>query len=436
MNFPDKELLNKKFVSGFEILPFVYFQIMGNLNNETGAQSQFPQVSKIKKLYRLIKAIPFFRIRKCSTLIFSTTVFNVKIGDTYKNTLHGYYKDINPEGVLLIEDPTPMDVNWKIKRPDDSGINYFFIIISKFIAAICNKIKKRHSADYDIFISTYPELFTLSNLSFKDYYYQIYSFFIKKLIKKSKCHQVIINCGSYGFDYASIIIAARSIGVKTIDVQHGMILNHIAYSASDEIASYQNYYNYLPDELWTFGEYWSNQVSWRYQKIVVGNPYLLDFQYKYINTAIGTDYLIISQAADKIEVIIGDYVDKLATAYPNSSICLRLHPVETIDVYKWLLEKHTNIVYSTFDKVVLYEDIAKSKYVIGINSTCLFESIALDKTPIIIDCEESRKTMPKDLGIWNSNPSVLIDIINKENQIDKDYLWYPDFHTKVSQLLS
>lgn len=436
MNFPDKELLNKKFVSGFEILPFVYFQIMGNLNNETGAQFQFPQVSKTQKMYRLIKAIPFFRIRKCSTLIFSTTVLNVKIGDTYKNTLHGYYKDLNPEGVLLIEDPIPTDISWKIKRPDDSGINYFLIIISKLIATLCNKVRKRYRADYDVFISSYPDLFTLSNLSFKDYYFQIYSFFIKKLLKKAKCHQVIVNCGSYGFDYASIIIAARSLGIKTIDVQHGMILNHIAYSASDEIASYNNYYKYLPDELWTFGEYWSNQVSWRYKKVVVGNPYLLDFQDKYIKTPIEMDYLIISQANETMEMVIGDYVDKLATAYPNCKICLRLHPVETIEVYKWLLERHSNIAYSTFDKVVLYKDIARSRLVIGINSTCLFEAVALGKTPIVIDCDDAQKVMPKDFGIWSSNPSELKDIISKENIIDKDYLWFPDFNTKVSQLLS
>lgn len=434
MKYPSSDLLQKKFVSGFDILPFVHYQIMCSLNKTQGVSLKIQRISIAKKLFRIFKSIPFFRVKRCKTLIFSSTLFNEKCGSSYQNILHGYYKKISPKEVFILEDPTP-DICWRIRRTDDSGINYLLLLVSRLFAMICHKIRKRYNSDYDIFIEKHPEIFNYGLLSYYDYFFQIYSFLIKQLLKATKCSQVIINCGSYGEVFSSIVVAARSIGIKTIDVQHGAIINHMAYSTSDIIADNENYYKYLPDELWTFGDYWSGQVAWKYRKIAVGNPHLLECQNKYVGIPIEYDYLIISQADEKSELTINEFVDELATKNPKSKICIRLHPAESKDVYIKLLEKYPNISFSTFAEINLYKDIERSKYIIGIYSTCLFEAVLFNRVPIIINSHEAQLRMPKNFGVRVSDLSNLDDLSMMNNVIDKDTLWYPDFYNKVSELL-
>ena len=58
-------------------------------------------------------------------------------------------------------------------------------------------------------------------------------------------------------------------------MQHGAILqSHLGYHADDFIVNHDEYATYLPDILYSFGDYWKQYIDWKYEIISVGSPHL------------------------------------------------------------------------------------------------------------------------------------------------------------------
>lgn len=110
-------------------------------------------------------------------------------------------------------------------------------------------------------------------------------------IEKTKCKWIAVNCGSYGETYAPLIKAAHDLDIKVAEMQHGAISqSHLGYHADDFIAKDKEYATYLPDVLYSFGEYWSQYVNWKYEIIPVGNPHLNQYIKQYANEEVINDF--------------------------------------------------------------------------------------------------------------------------------------------------
>ena len=430
------KLLDCYFKNGMMILPYYHSIIETRLNNQTFAGECAQKAPLYKSLISLLGGVFHCKIKQKNVLIFSSTLFNVQRDGHYYNSLHGYYYDLYPDDTLLIEDSDSSYI-WRTKNSYEnlSLLNTYIELICLVLRKICHAFAPIHRKDYDVFIEEYPNLFDAATLSKADYFTKFYAFFIRRVLKRVKPKVVLINCGSYGHTKAVVCYVARQMGIKVIEPQHGVTYNCQGYIAPDFILDSKEYGQYLPDALFTFGSYWNEFVNWKYEKVSVGNPYLNEYAAKIENVEITHDFLIISQPIDKdSDQSKVNFVKALSNTFPDKRILLRLHPSENYSQQKAIYDDCPNIEISCSTKV-LYEDIKRSRYVIGWFSTCLFECLAFNRVPIIVDTSLSREFFPHSVGVWVKTPEELkkidLDLVQKE--VDCKQYWADGFERNIKE---
>ncbi len=427
------------FSNGMRILPFYRTNIRDAAINYSGdtqwTSVKTRKISKIDILKSLLKNIGMVRIFKCKYLYFSNTVFNVKDENGgYFNSLDGYYYMLKPNESCIIEGH---DENYKWRTKSSyrglSFIDEYYQFIANVLGKFSLKLKACNNPDLEIFHQEHPQ-YSLKNLQRTDRMVYIYARLIRRLLKKSGCKVVFLNCGCYGSYHAIVSYVAKSLGIRVVELQHGMInKGHIAYGEDTELKNDNDYKQYLPDEVWTFGEYWSKQVDWDIKKIAIGNPYLNSFKTRFATINPKNKFLIISQHL--YQHVFKTFVPQLAECYPNETIILRLHPRDNAEDYSNLLETYKNIRLSS-SEVNLYQEICQSEYVIGIDSTCLYESVAFGKVPVIIDCEQSRRNFNHDIGVWVKTPKQIMECVQSQNTDIINQLWADDFDNNALKELN
>lgn len=433
----DIKLLDLRFSNGMLMLPYIRYKLMCSINQDNTSASIKKRISRIIVLKRLLSNLSKFAIRRKNLVYFSSTLFNIeseKNKGTFYNSLDGYYYNIFPNDSLLIEDADE-NMSWRTKDSYDSlsFVNTFLLCISSLLANIFNKIKPIHVSDFDYLEKKYTGVFSMIELGRIDYFCRIYSYLIKRILKKIGCRLIAVNCGTYGQAYALLIKAAHDLGIKVIEIQHGAITaNHLAYHADSFIVQDKEFATYIPDCLYTFGDYWKQYIGWKYDIVSVGNPHLNNHVARYANEEVAIDYLVISQPSLRNDLLA--FVNELASNFVEKSIVVRLHPRDDIDFYRKSFESIPNVSFS-FSSVNLYKDISRSHYVIGGYSTCLFEALAFHKSPIIIDTPLVRKYFPANIGIWVKTVSELENKQKEITSVDTSYFWADDFDNKVKRLL-
>ena len=437
----DRKLLSLRFSNGMLILPTIRYSLMCHINQE----SSIPQSSSRSKLSRiksLICGLAKLKIRKKKILLFSSTLFNVetKTKGHFFNSLDGYYYDIFPNDCLLIEDADE-NLTWRTTNTykNLSFIGTYIQLFAWTVSKVCNKINPIKNPDFDYLIEKYPNVYTTSELSLWDYFNRIYYCCMRLFFKWTECKLVAVNCGSYGGTYAPLIKAAHDLNIKVVEMQHGAITSeHSAYHADDFIVNNQEYATYLPDALYSFGEYWKQYIDWKYEILPIGNPYLNEYVSSYINKETDTDFLVISQPVISEDII--KFVRNLSVTFPEKRIRIRLHPRDVLEYYQKEVSNIPNVTLSVSTDN-LYKDISSSAYIIGGFSTCLFEALAFNKKLIIIDLPVNRKYFPSDIGLWVKSASELKRICDgpesafNENSIATTDLWASDFETNVKNAL-
>lgn len=439
MNYlEDKKLLELRFSNGMLMLPYIRYRLMCNINQDNSSASIKKRSSMITILKRLMTNITKVKIRKRKLVFFSTTLFNIELDDMkgyYYNSVDGYYYDLFPNDSLLIEDADE-DVVWRKNGSYDalSFIRTYLLLFSFKVSKICNIIKPICKPDFEYVFRNYPGVFSVEELGRIDYFNRIYSYLVKILLKMSGCKLIAVNCGSYGETYAPLIKTAHDLGIEVIEIQHGAITAaHPAYHADEFITHDKEYAKYMPDYLYSFGDYWKQYIDWDYKIVSVGNPHLNKYIARYKNEEVVIDYLVISQPSMRNDILA--FVKDLASRFAEKSIVLRLHPRDDLAFYKKSFEFFANVSFS-FSFVNLYKDISRSHYIIGGYSTCLFEALAFHKSPIIIDTPLVRQYFPTNIGVWVKTVSEL-EKQQKEiiSVVDTRYFWADDFESKVKRLL-
>lgn len=432
------ELLNCHFKNGMMILPYYHSIIEARLNQQTFAGEGVQKAPIRKRLWSLLTGLRHCKIKQKDILIFSSTLFNVKRNGIFYNCLHGYYYDLFPNDTLLIEDGDTSYI-WRTKDPcrNLSFVNTYIELLCLFLQKICHTVAPIRRSDYDLFIQEYPELFNGDLLSKADYFTKFYAYFIKKLLKRVNPRVVFVNCGSYGHTRAIICYVAKQMGIKVIEPQHGVTYKCTGYVTPKFIANSEEYQGYLPDTLFTFGDYWKQFVNWKYEMVSVGYQYLNEYAAKNCEAKVTHEYLVISQPMNEEEEEKKEmFVKSLSHSFPDKRILFRIHPSENYEQQKSIYKDCSNVEVSNSTKV-LYEDINRCKYIIGWFSNCLYECLAFKRVPIIVDTQYTRDFFPHNIGIWIENPKELKtkDLEAMQGTAGYSNYWATDFEHRVKSYI-
>ena len=386
------------------------------------------------------KGLKNFNLRRRKILVFSHTLFeNIRDGK-FVNNLHGSYYDLYKDDTLLMEDGDN-NYSWRTENsyPNLSFINTYLLYMAGIVSGILHRIHSLKSEEYQKFVSEFPDLFSYDSLSITDYYIRIYGFLLKILFKVVNPRVVIVNCGSYGGDMAVVCYVAKKMGIKVVEPQHGSTYHNWAYEVSESVANSEEYKKYIPDVFFAFGDYWLSHIKWHYEKISVGYQFLNEYASDSSEKTVTHDFLVISQPLDEYYPGTGkkEFVKELAMLFPELRILFRIHPSEQLESQKAIYNDSPNIEVVS-SSTVLYEDIMRCRFVIGWFSTCLFEVLAFNKCPIIVDTEPSRKYFPPDVGMWIKKPGELREIgIEKLNHIENhSHYWASDFSNNVQNYIN
>lgn len=201
--------------------------------------------------------------------------------------------------------------------------------------------------------------------------YKYYTNFFK--VKQPE--KIYIIC-SYGKE--ALIAAAQNLNIEVIELQHGVMTKyHFGYNFPNVKIPY------FPDKLFLWGEYWKDNVNLpKNVKIeLYGYPYLKRQYEKYKNIEKNLNQVIfISQGT--IGKSLSEKAMEFAKENPQLKVVYRLHPGEFLrwkKEYKDLYENRNlkNLEISDNNEKNLYEYLFESEYLIGVNSTVIYEALNL-----------------------------------------------------------
>ena len=432
----NSKLLDCKFSNGMPMLPYYHCGLISKMNNISYASEMTTLLPLWKRIKNLMKSWKKIGVKRKSILIFSSTLFNVKNDNGIFNYMHSYY-NIYKNDTLLIEDGD-LNFGWRTfdSVPCLSTVNSTMVFVASLFATLLNKIRPLHREDFIPFETDFSQHVLDSQLSRDDYFVKIYSFLLNILFDRVNPKCIILNCASYGHNMSVITYNAKKRGINVIEPQHGVIRKGPAYSASEIIVNSSEFNKCMPDVLFTFGEKWIQGVDWKYEKYVVGSPYLNEYAEKKRDFVPDYDYLIISQPmSGENERNKVNFVKRLACIFPDKRILFRIHPSENFSEQVNKYQGLDNISVSNSTSV-LYDDITNSVYIVGWWSNCLYEALAFGKNPIIVDTSQTREYMEQGVGIWIKDPSeITASILQKQNNIDFRQYWADNFEERVKMYL-
>lgn len=262
-----------------------------------------------------------------------------------------------------------------------------------------------------------------------------YNFFVRKVAAKVTGKNVFLNCGCYLGLNAILSWHFHNHGFTVIEPQHGYIgPNHCAYNYPKEIFNLPGVKEVFPDYFLTFGEKWGQDISIPSQIIPVGNKYLED----YVKTNQpkkddGSNILVVSQGTVTERMV--EIAKVVATAFPEKNIIFKLHPGEIPFKERYQeLEDFSNIEILGFENILPL--IAKAKYIVGYNSTTLFEALAFPGKKIF--CPMNSYTCgEKGFNLFESSEQLVQMIRKEQGKISggvAEQYWSPNWANNVKKL--
>jgi hypothetical protein len=261
----------------------------------------------------------------------------------------------------------------------------------------------------------------------------IYKIFFK--IKKPKKIFLVNSAG-----YESMIEAAKFLKIKTYELQHGSpSRGKLNYDYSSGIKK-----STFPDYFLSFGKILTNEIKFPIKSeniIEIGFPYLNQKLHQINNTFKKEDtLLVISQPfysknlrsfSIKLKKKLGDKI----------KILYKPHPLEILykdtDYFYELKENNIQVIKDYNHD--LYELLNKSKWVLGVSSTALYEAVAF-KCKVFVLMEPGYERL---LKLINLNFAHLVRSIEEiQNLMDKssnnntETLFYNDKNKTIKSLLS
>lgn len=333
-------------------------------------------------------------------LFFSSGITNVNIDGKYLNRVSDYFALCYPDSTLLIERPH----RWQHLRPRVNR-NVAYHLPLRVIAAGLERlpVKKTDNKTFLACIAyvdsrlkaTLGIEFTASQrrlLQTKLTRYcaglALQLCMYRSVYRRLNPDLIFFEDGHYG-GMGHLIRLAKELGIKTAEMQHGMIsAGHDAYNFAPAVLNSEIYRLYVPDYFLAYGQWWADHIQTPAQVINIGNPYYDTMRRKWKDKIIPQRKILLLSNGVKFDSYMEMAIKLNQMLSGQFEIIVRPHPRErntALQTYGHLCEE---ILIDDSDD--LYSRLAESYAVIGEISTALFEAIGFAKkifslsTPIAV----------------------------------------------------
>lgn len=254
--------------------------------------------------------------------------------------------------------------------------------------------------------------------------------------RKANIKYLVVENANYGGSYVSqLIFCANIMGIKTVEVQHGVL--DIAYQYGRELIKAPFFSNHKTSYLLTFGKYWNQQIESTTVGFDIGNAFLENVRNE-LSIKFDKTILFISQGditKDLIDIAIN--IDRKFSDDFNIFYCL--HPNEESN-------KNIYINYFRYSKIQIrsssefYPTLANCTFVVGSYSAALFDALYFNKTIFVHKNEYSDEFIPLQMGNRFENTSELIKLIQNHNFDNSfshvDQIWTYNWKSRFQQFIN
>lgn len=267
---------------------------------------------------------------------------------------------------------------------------------------------------------------------------------VKSLIEKQISPRIetkftIIQNASYLGRYAILTKILHELGYHVAEAQHGMIhAEHPAYNYPQSLSAASSHPAsvYLPDDVLTFGNRWSDSIKSPSHCITIGYPYLIKSVDRLSNSdgSENNDILVISQWTVREKLVKA--ANALADAFPDRRIIFKLHPAE-IQELETIAEQLTEPNIELVGTGNTYALISNASTIVGFNSTVLVEAAAFPHTRIFFG---DQNLIPADIGAHFTSEEELVSLLSDLQAgypaVPVNEYWEPDWPSKLSEYLT
>ncbi len=450
--------MDEKFIDNF-----LEFEKKSNISNILYANKNIWPLIRNSVFHEILKEknslqLPAnFKVRKnlgnFSIIKLLKNIFDLVIKFNKKKDLIllNYDRKINIDNInqnLLVWSITKSIKNHKILILDTCGIGIKSnnVVDVSYLMKIFRNVSKytinRHWDDYSKKISAlvkenYNIEIDLKNIYSNSYIHQIWIKNITKIFLFFKKPKLVIF--SQEGSYPCLINELKIKKIPSIDFQHGMQSGSIPIFKHNKNLS-KDYENFLPNYVFTYGEFWNKYYSNYSNPIPVGNPY-----YEYMISKLKdihrekNSILIVSDGLLERKKLIS-LAKKISKSIKDIKIYYKLRTEEYKDAakdYKELYE-FKNIVVIINEDISLYNYIKKSSYVIGINSTVLIEASKFCKVIVYKTgwYYEMNDLIDAGFFILGKSENDIVDIISTrrdpKNIIDISKIYQPNSEKNIA----
>jgi len=260
--------------------------------------------------------------------------------------------------------------------------------------------------------------------------------FIYKIFFKIKKPKKIIVVNSIG--YEAVIETAKNLGIPTYELQHGSPsrgkLNY-DYSSSITKSTFPNYFL-------SFGKIWTEDV-----KLPIKKENIIEIGFPYLNQKLRSSstsskkkniFLILSQ---------GNISDKLMkftlklrkTLKKEIKIFYKPHPGEIFsnnkDYFKQLEDNNISVLRDY--KTDLYGMLKKSRWVLGVSSTALYEALAFNCQVFVLKentYESLNKLIKRNLVYLIKSSNEVHRLIRNKKKVNVKNLFFNDKNKNIKMI--
>lgn len=435
LRFEKKHQLLEQHIAGVYFWQIIRFRVYLNMTKDIGLFN-IPHSKKMDAkaiasnfiflIYHFLAHDLFIRIKRVrkTSLLFR---LNGRKQD-YKGSLEDVYLYPIQEQINLY-DCYSLDPPFLLRHSKKRGQRMIFtdgLILKKVLHYIIRRKNMLSEKEIDTINQIDDAFFKQfgAHANIKSYIHKVISAFYsekeyyQKKIKKISPSALFLTV-SYG-DHASLICAAKELGVPVIEVQHGNIDSlHIGYNHA-----YKTIINdYCPDYFFSFGKYWHSQLS-----LPIDDENIIDFGFPFFHyqkscfSRINKEresILFISQGT--IGKQLAQYAYGIAKEYPDYSVFFKLHPGEFKrwrNEYPALLKADLLQNFRVVeDEVVLYELFAKAEFQVGVYSTAIYEGLGFDCKTILVD-------LPGVEMMRNLTDKGYVRLVRNQNELSKQIKFF------------
>lgn len=196
------------------------------------------------------------------------------------------------------------------------------------------------------------------------------------LLERTRPRRIYMQTAAYG-DRSSFIRIAHERGIEVSELQHGWIgASHSAYNFGDVMTD-PRLSTSLPDTLLSFGEYWAEHLRFPGRIVPIGKPALEDAARSAVPYADREPrLLLVSSVYERDRLLAAGRAIRQALP-PSWRVVLRPHPSESADAQTLFAEAIAAGVELDRESDVNVS-ISRSRAVVGMISTVLFEALPFD----------------------------------------------------------